>query len=185
MELSNLIQNKSHLFYIEYAIIIITKGVTHIMEAPVINSTGIDLDRAKRILSADLVVSTKRKGSKGGKNILSLGVQYPDGNTCALRFSKTLKEQLGNPKTIQAMADGMNLIIGNNIDKDEDAISFSFPEGEGKVNLYNVPLLNWIVSEFSLDYSRGRTSRSFNNIKIVEEENGATYAVIDMTKSSK
>ena len=143
--------------------------------------TGINMSIAKRILNKDLPASSKgRRGGGGGR--LSLGIAFPEKNTCTIRFSQALIEKLGFPKSIQVASEGTNLIIGEKLYDDDDC--YEFPEGENKQKLYNTPLVAWIVEEFGLDYSNGRTSRSFQYITPEMGENGKPYVIVDMSRGT-
>ena len=146
------------------------------------SQTGLNLSLAKRILNKDLPASSKSRGGGGGSGILSLGIAFPEKNTSVIRVSNGLFEKLGFPASIQVASDDNNLIIGEQLYEDDDCYKFS--TGKDKQKLYNTALITWIVEEFGLDYSNGRTSRSFQYITIEMGDNGKPCAIIDMSKST-
>jgi len=79
----------------------------------------------------------------------------------------------------------MNLIISEKFPNVKESFEFS---NQTSMMVYNASLVLWMVDVFDLDFSNGRTSRSFQKIKIVMPEVGSTdkpYAIIDMTQPLK
>jgi hypothetical protein len=131
--------------------------------------------------------------SKGGgkKSTLSLNICCAEGNRKSLKLSKSLYECLfgeinknSDPRALQLVRDGKNLIIGEDLPGVSDSFDFSNPTS---LTIYG-SLVLWIVDKFNLDFSNGRTSRSFQHIEVVTPADGGTqkpYAVINMTRPLK
>ena len=136
--------------------------------------------------------AVKAGGKRGGKGVPSLNLCCADGNRKSLKLSKTLFERLfgtldeeAKPKELQVLRDGTNLIISENFPDVKESFPFSNPTS---MMVYNASLVLWMVEVFGLDFSNGRTSRSFQKIEIVMPEKGSTnkpYAIIDMARPVK
>ena len=130
-------------------------------------------------------------GNGNGRSVLSLNVCCAEGNRKSIKLSKSLYESLlgeidedADPKELQVLKDGTNLIIGEELPGATNSFAFSNPTS---MMIYGALCL-WIVKVFNLDFSNGRTSRSYQRIEVVTPENGGKekpYAIIDMTRPLK
>ena len=131
-------------------------------------------------------------GNGKGRSVLSLNICCAEGNRKSLKLSKSLYESLfgaidedADPKELQVLKDGTNLIIGEELPDVSESFAFSNPTS---MMVYDATLTLWIVKVFNLDFSKGRTSRSYQQIDVVSPKNGGKekpYAIIDMTRPLK
>jgi len=145
---------------------------------------------------AKVAQSVSVGGKGGGRSKPSLNICCAEGNRKSIKLSKSLYEGLfgevdedSDPRELQVLRDGMNLYLSEEFPEDTDSFPFSNPTS---MMVYDTSLVLWMVDAFKIDFSKGRsktgkrTSRSFQNIKIVTPEKGSEdkpYAIIDMTKS--
>ena len=130
-------------------------------------------------------------GNGSGRSVLSFNVCCAEGNRKSIKLSKSLYESLfgaidedADPKELQVLKDGTNLIIGEDLPGVSESFAFSNPTS---MMVYGTLTL-WIVKAFKLDFTNGRTSRSYQRIEVVTPENGGKekpYAIIDMTRPLK
>jgi len=136
--------------------------------------------------------SVSNGGKGGGRGKPSLNICCAEGNRKSIKLSKSLYEGLfgeidedSDPRELQVLRDGMNLYLSEEFPEDTDSFPFS---SATSLMVYNAALVFWMVDAFNLDFSKGRTSRSFQNIEIVIPEKGSTdkpYCIIDMSKPLK
>lgn len=107
----------------------------------------------------------------------SFGVVNSKNNGKRLSFSKALVAALDLEDTVEllpAAADGV-LFAAKELPAD---VSFKGKlSGEGKKICYSGSLVGLITSSFNLDYSGGKTSKSFSNIEI-QDVDGIKVAAI-------
>ena len=111
---------------------------------------------------------------------LSLNICCADGNRKSLKLSNALFDALGSPASLQVLHEGEHLILGEELLEDTATVRFS--KSKTSHMIYSATLVLWAVEHFGLDFSNGRTSRSFQQIEVVEQEaEGAKpFARIDM-----
>ena len=131
-------------------------------------------------------------GKGGGRSVLSLNVCCAAGNRKSLKLSKSLYEELfgevdedSEPRQLQVLRDGMNLYISEEFPEDTDSFPFS---NSTSMMVYNAALVLWMVEAFGLNFSGGRTSNSYQQVKIITPDKDGKekpYAIIDMSKPLK
>jgi len=139
------------------------------------------------------------RGGGGSRGVHSFGICCAEGNRKSLKLSKTLYAALygeidedAEPRFLQVQKDGTDLFISEKFADADDDESFQFSNPTSAM-VYNIGLVRWVADVFNLDFSKnangkGRTSRSFQHIKVVTPEKGSTekpYAIIDMTRQVK
>lgn len=128
-------------------------------------------EKIKKEMSLNNDVPTRR-----GNSNLSISIINSENNGKRIVFSKYLLTKLGNPSALQFVIfpEENSLFIGSNLLPDEN--KYAFTKEDSNI-LYCGKVINQIVETFNLDYSNGKTSITFSNIEI-EEENGNVIATV-------
>jgi len=134
------------------------------------------------------------RGGGGARGVHSFNICCAQGNRHSLKLSKSLYAELygeidadSEAKSLQVLKDGKNLVISEKFPDIDDSESFPFSTASSCM-VYHGGLVRWIASSFGLDFSNGRTSRSFQHIEVVAPETGSSekpYAVIDLSRPVK
>ena len=154
-----------------------------------------DSASAERVTLAEVEkFATFSKGGGGARGVHSFNVCCAQGNRHSLKLSKSLYAELygeidadSDAKALQVLKDGKNLIISEKFPDVDDSESFPFSTASSCM-IYHGGLVRWIASAFELDFSNGRTSRSFQHIQVVTPETGSDekpYAIIDLSRPVK
>jgi len=136
----------------------------------------VDFSQVNHISPSDLAIAG---GGRGGSK-LSINIVFSQDNGKRVKLSQALFEALGSPNEVQIVANGNHLVIGSRLPNANN--SFSFNKNGGTI-IYSSGLAKWIIDTFSLDFTEGRVSRSYDRVQI-DKQNVAgedyTYAVINM-----
>ena len=146
----------------------------------------IDFNGLNHVTSKDLLVSGSRGGGKG---VLSFSVVHSaKGNGTRIKLSDSLHQALNSPTSLQAVPNknGTELIIGERLPGASQSFKFSKgKDGKGTTIIYNAGLVKLLIATFNLDYSDGRVSRAFSDVRTESQRvNGEeiTYAIVNMVE---
>jgi len=125
--------------------------------------------------------TTNQHGHGGGGKTKSLAIVNTDGNGKRISLSKSFFASLGFPKSVQVSCNQAKgeLLIGHEIPGVD--LSFKFSSGKGFTIIYNSPLVKILTDTFGIDFSE-RSSRSFNDVRIIEKVVDGKKLVLGIVK---
>ena len=128
--------------------------------------------------AAKLTVNAPQGGT--GNSKLSLGIICSRKNGKRLHLSKALKTalQIDNRCELKP-ANANTLLLGRNLGI-PGVISGKVKDDEGRGIMYHTAGVMTLINHFQLNFSNGRTSRSFDQITLDTAPNGEPVAVIIM-----
>lgn len=119
-------------------------------------------------------------GSGAGNSKPSFGIVCSKKSGVRMHLSGALTKQLGLTDYLELNpADENTLLIGRNLGMN-NALGCKLKEDEGRRIAYATGICKALISFYGLDFSNGRTSRSFDKIEIVTAPNGEPAAAIKM-----
>lgn len=147
-------------------------------EEPLSDNEDIDTDDEEFDLSLlEQIKSTVSNKTFGEPGVIT--IVNPKGNTKVFLFAQTPFEKIGNPKNVQFLFYDKGIVVGAKLPNATETLKVG-NRGAKKV-VYFAKFVEEVTKRFSLDYSNGRVSRTFNKVSY-KKINGEKVALYELIK---
>ena len=151
---------------------------TPVPPPPAVTPTSFDFDSVQHVSSNDVARSG---GRGGGGSVLGINVVYSEKNGRRVKFTDSLHDALDSPTQVQIATKGSQLVVAEKLPNATQ--TFKFSKGSGNTIIYSASLAKLLIEKFNLDFTNGRVSRSYHDVRIeTQKVNGTdlTFAIINM-----